>query len=129
PYLRRAKWPQVRFSAEAMFEAGEDPLPTGALAPADAFGDWARGASLPERTIDHCFGGWDGNAAVGEELGRITMTARGARFLRLYSPRDGSALCLEPVSHAPDAFNWAPGEMTLLPPGCTASLTMWISSG
>lgn len=129
PYLRRTMWSRVSFGAEAMFEVGEDSLPTGALVPSSHFGDWSRGASLPELTIDHCFAGWDGTASVSDELGRIMLTARGASFLHLYSPRDGSALCLEPVSHAPDAPNRAPDELIVLPPGCTASLTMWIGLG
>jgi aldose 1-epimerase len=36
-------------------------------------------------------------------------------------------LCLEPVSHTPDALNRVPEEMTVLPPGCSASLTMRIA--
>ena len=61
-------------------------------------------------------------------LGTITVSADGAPHLHLYAPADGSALCLEPVSHTPDALNRAPEEMVVLPPGCSASLTMRIAA-
>ena len=59
-------------------------------------------------------------------MGTINVRARGASFLHLYAPHDGSTLCLEPVSHQPDAPNARPEQMIVLPPGCTAILTMCI---
>jgi len=129
PYLRRRRETRVRFQARGMLEVGGGLIPTGAVAAPDRFGDWANGASLPRQTIDHCFAGWDGVATEEDALGTVEIRARGGRFLHLYAPEDGSALCLEPVSHSPDALNSAPEEMTVLPPGCTASLTMWIGAG
>ena len=125
PYVRRRPETRVRFAAGAMLEVDEGLIPNGATS---AAGDWAQGRPLPERTIDHCFAGWDGEASAADDLGTVTLAARGARFLHLYAPADGSALCLEPVGHAPDALNSAPESMTVLPPGCTASLTLWISA-
>ena len=125
PYLRRHPESQVAFTVGAMLEVDESLIPTGMTTPAS---EWSGGRSLPDRTIDHCLAGWDGVARTTDDLGSITVRARGGRFLHLYAPADGSALCLEPVSHQPDALNSAPGQMIVLPPGCTASLTMWISA-
>ena len=115
----------MKFSAPAILEVDDGLIPNGAMTPAS---QWSQGADLPDRTIDHCFTGWDGLARAADDLGSVTIRARGARFLHLYAPEDGSALCLEPVSHQPDALNSAPDQMIALPPGCTASLTMWISA-
>lgn len=125
PYLRRRPETQVAFAANALLEVDEGLIPTGATTPA---GDWSDGRSLPDRTIDHCLTQWNGVAQVSDDLGSVSLRARGARFLHLYAPADGSALCLEPVSHQPDGVNSAPDQMIVLPPGCTASLTMWISA-
>lgn len=125
PYLRRRPETQVAFNASAMLEVDAGLIPSGVTTPASG---WAGGHALPDRTIDHCLIEWDGVARATDELGTVTVRARGSRFVHLYAPADGSALCLEPVSHQPDALNSAPEQMIVLPPGCTASLTMWISA-
>lgn len=127
PYFRRRAETTVTFAADHVLLTGADPLPTGITAPARHFADFASGSTLPPETIDHCFAGWAGGASISDDLGSITLTADGAPDLHLYAPADGSALCLEPVSHTPDALNRALAEMIVLPPRCTASLTMWIS--
>jgi len=128
PYFRRAPDSRVRFAADHVLLVGADPLPTGASAPADHFGAWTEGAPLPAGTVDHCFAGWSGQATIRDGRGTIAIGADGAPHLHLYAPADGSALCLEPVSHTPDAPNRAPGEMIVLPPGCSASLTLRIAA-
>lgn len=127
PYFRRRSETRVRFAADHVLLASPDCLPTGITAPAGHFGDWAEGAPLPVETIDHCFAGWQGVATIADDLGTIALEADGAPHLHLYAPADGSALCLEPVTHTPDALNCAPEEMIVLPPGCSASLTMRIA--
>jgi aldose 1-epimerase len=128
PYFRRRSETRVRFAASGMLEVDHGLIPTGEIAEPGRFADWPAGAALPPRLVDHCFAGWDGTATIEDDLGAIHLTARGASFLHLYAPENGATLCLEPVSHAPDAPNRAPAEMTVLPPGCTASLTMRISA-
>jgi len=127
PYFRRRAETEVGFTAGHVLLTGDAPLPTG-IAPAGHFADFANGASLPGETIDHCFADWSGRAFVRDALGTIALGADGAPHLHLYAPADGSALCLEPVSHTPDALNRAPAEMIVLPPGCSASLTMLIGT-
>jgi aldose 1-epimerase len=127
PYFRRAPESEVQFAADHVLLGGADPLPTGITAPADHFGDWANGDCLPGETVDHCFVKWSGEATVRDNFGTISVSTDGAPHLHLYAPADGSALCLEPVSHTPDAVNRAPAEMIVLPSGCAASLTMRIA--
>ncbi len=126
PWFRRRPETRVRFSAAGVLLAGADLIPTGEVAPADHFGDFARGSALPGSVINHCFAGWDGMATIEDDLGTITLEARGAPFLHLYA--DDGVLCLEPVNHRPDALNQEQAGMTMLPPGCTASVQMWISA-
>jgi aldose 1-epimerase len=128
PYFRRRAGARIRFAADHVLLSDAQTLPTGVSAPPAHFGDFAQGASLPPETIDHCFAGWSGEVLIEDEFGTITMTASGAPHLHLYAPADGSALCCEPVSHTPDALNRAPGEMIMLPPGCSATLQMQISA-
>jgi aldose 1-epimerase len=128
PYFRRRPETEVRFESDYVLLSGaDDPVPTGISAPAAHFADFAGGSSLPGETVDHCFAGWSGEATVRDDLGTISLTADGAPHLHVYAPADGSALCLEPVTHTPDAPNRAPQEMIVLPPGCSASLTMRIA--
>lgn len=129
PYFRRRPETRVRFAAGHVLLAQPDCLPTGEIAPADRFGDWAAGAPLPGETVDHCFAEWSGDAEIADSLGTIALTAHGAPFLHLYAPADVSALCLEPVSHSPDALNRAPEEMLVLAPGQSTGLTMRIAAG
>ncbi len=129
PYFRRRPESRLTFAARAIVAVDEACLPTGETVAPGLFGAFERGAALPAETIDHCFTGWSGSATITDDLGTITVTASGAPHLHLYAPGDGSALCLEPVSHAPDAVNRDPAGMTVLPPGCSASLRMEISVG
>jgi aldose 1-epimerase len=129
PYFRRRDAVRLRFSADHVLLSDPECLPTGVTAPAGHFGDFRAGAVLPGETIDHCFAEWLGEATIEDDLGTIVLEASGVPNLHLYAPADGSALCCEPVSHTPDALNRAPVEMIVLPPGCSATLTLRISSG
>jgi aldose 1-epimerase len=128
PYFRRRDGVRVSFVADHVLLSDPECLPTGITAPAAHFADFRQGAVLPVETVDHCFAGWSGEATIEDDLGTIALEASGAPHLHLYAPADGSALCLEPVSHTPDAVNRAREEMTILPPGCSASLTLRISA-
>jgi aldose 1-epimerase len=128
PYFRRGAEPRLRFAADHVLLSGPELLPTGVSALSSHFADFAAGAALPGETVDHCFAGWSGGATIEDKHGTIAIASSGAPHLHLYAPADGSALCLEPVSHTPDALNRAPAEMIVLPPGCSASLTLTIGA-
>jgi aldose 1-epimerase len=127
PYLRRRRESRVRFASDGVLAVSADLIPTGERYAPDHFAPFAapQGAGLPEAVIDHCFTGWDGRAAVTDDLGTITLAAEGACALHLYAPEDPAILCLEPVNHAPNAAN--AGAMPLCAPGETVRLTLRIS--
>lgn len=126
PYFRRRPESVVRFGSGGVVLVGEDLIPTGLIGAADSFADFGHGSCLPESLIDHCYTGWNGGATVTDDLGTITLTARGAPCLHVFN--GGGQLCLEPVSHVPDALNRNPAAMTLLPPGCSATVEMTVSA-
>jgi aldose 1-epimerase len=127
PYLRRRPETRVRFAAGSVVAVGANMIPTGERLPPSQFGNFAAagGAALPSALIDHCFTGWDGAAVLEDDLGTITLHASGAPHLHLYAPETPDILCLEPVSHLPDAVN--AGGMPLCEPGETISLNLRIS--
>ena len=128
PYFRRRPETCLTFSARHVYLMGSQYLPDGRLAPASHFADFASGANLPEGTIDHCFAQWGNVATLQDDIGTMTLTASGSRHLHLYAPSDPETLCLEPVSHMPDAINKHADEMLSLQPGEETSLTMHISA-
>ncbi|KPF63295.1 hypothetical protein IP79_09890 [Porphyrobacter sp. AAP60] len=127
PYLRRRPESRVRFAAGSVVAVGADMIPTGEHLPPAHFGDFAAagGTSLPAGLIDHCYAEWDGAAVLEDDLGTITLHASGAPHLHLYAPETPDILCLEPVSHLPDAVN--AGGMPSCAPGETISLSLRIS--
>jgi aldose 1-epimerase len=73
--------------------------------------------------LDNFFGGWDGVARLITPAGIITLTATGdfAAGVQVYAPPAQPVICVEPVSHIPDAPNRpalaAAAPMRLLAPG------------
>ena len=132
PYFRRRPETRVRFAAEAVLLNDAETMPTGIEAPTGHFGDFGAGAALPRGTVDNCYRRWGGSVTIEDDLGAIDMAASGARYLHLYAPADGpesdETLCCEPVSHSLDALNRAPEEMSIIPPGCSTTLTMHITA-
>jgi aldose 1-epimerase len=73
--------------------------------------------------LDNFFGGWDGVARLITPAGIITLTVTGdfAAGVQVYAPPTQPVICVEPVSHMPDAPNRpalaAAAPMRLLAPG------------
>lgn len=126
PYFRRRPGARIAFDAKAMLGIDEAFLPDGTTHTADALAPFSTGAELPPVLVDNCFTGWAGSASIRDDLGTIVVRGFGAPFVHVFAPPGGSELCLEPVSHPPDALNRAPGDMTLLPPGAAAGIAMRI---
>ena len=126
PYFRRARNTRMTFLADAMLGIDSECLVDGSRSPVDTLAPWSDGAVLPEVLVDHCFAKWGGTAMIADERGRITIRGFGTPHCHVYAPPDGEELCLEPVSHTPDALNRAPAEMIVLPPGCAAGVAMRI---
>jgi aldose 1-epimerase len=57
--------------------------------------------------LDNFFAGWDGVARLVTPAGIITLTATGdfAAGVQVYAPPTQPLICVEPVSHMPDAPN------------------------
>ena len=127
PYFRRRPESTLTFGADRIFEAGADLLPTGKSSPASKLGDFEHGAELPDILVDNCFSGWDGVATLEDDLGAIEIATSGASHLHLYLPPKEDFLCLEPVSHLPDALNQFPADVGVLHQGQRASMRMQIS--
>jgi aldose 1-epimerase len=73
--------------------------------------------------LDNFFAGWDGVARLITPAGTITLTATAdfAAGVQVYAPPTQPLICVEPVSHMPDAPNRpalaAAAPMRLLAPG------------
>jgi aldose 1-epimerase len=128
PYFDRPAG--TRFAAAARTAFGRDarnlpvePRPTTGLQGADESLDG----------LDGHYAGWDGAARLDWPDGRsMTMQASGAwsRNLHFFAPRDGGAIAIEPVTHAPDAANRpfaaAHGAMHVLAPGESLDASLMI---
>lgn len=128
PYLRRAPETVLRFDAGAMLGIDAEFLPDGAIHKPNALAAWSKGAPLPDWLVDHCFTGWGGSAAIADALGAITLRGFGTPHCHVYAPPGEETLCVEPVSHVPDALNRAPETMPMVPPGCAAGIAMRIEA-
>lgn len=135
PYFRRSPRMRLRAALEQVWLTDAECLPTQ-LAPGAAFGDWAKGEELPaERLIDHCYTGWQGLAELEwpEEPLCVRLRATAPlRWLHLYLPPGEAFVCLEPVSHMPDALNRPERPectgVRLLEPGATFAATIRLSA-
>ncbi len=113
PYFDQAG-ARLTFGAEQVWMSGETGLPTTAMPPSGIF-DFASGAAVAGRSVDHCYAGWTGRARI-DWAGRpyaleITSDMRAAV---VYIPAAGTAFCFEPVPHINNALN-LPGQEPAMP--------------
>jgi len=75
-------------------------------------------ADVANLDYDHCFEGWSGPARIRDERFALTLRSSLDRLV-IYTPRDGEAFAVEPVSHVTNAINQpapsALGMVTLQP--------------
>ncbi|PHK93049.1 aldose epimerase [Pseudoroseomonas rhizosphaerae] len=118
PWFARPAGCAVRFAARAALLVDARKLPVAAQ---DSPG--LDGGEREWLGMDTHFTGWDGLATLRRPDLALTLRAGGdwSRNLQFYAPADHPVLCLEPVSHVPDAINrpgLAPhGAMRVLAPG------------
>ncbi len=119
PWFRRPAGMRLRVATRTVFGRDARTLPTAARPCAGL-----NGADAVLDGLDTHFAGWDGVAEIGWPDGfGIVMRCDGAwaTNLQVFAPRGGGVLCVEPVSHAPDAPNRAAaaahGAMHVVPPG------------
>jgi aldose 1-epimerase len=121
PFFLRTPGTRLRFAATTAFRRDHRGLP---VAPADS-----PGLDAPVEEFDGLdahFAGWDGVAEILRPgLAPLRMEASGAWAgnLQVFAPAGGDVLCVEPMSHAPDAPNRPTaarhGAMTKVAPGAS----------
>jgi len=128
PFFPRPDGTRLRFSARTVFGRDARNLP---VAPRPTAG--INGSFPALLGLDTHLAGWDGAAEIGWPDGRVlTLCAEGdwRSNVQTFSPRDSSVLCVEPVSHAPDAPNRpaaaAHGAMHRVAPGGMISGSLMI---
>ncbi len=124
PYFPVGLDTRLTFKADAMWLADATLLSTERV-PAKHFGDWRAGRSVVcDTLVDHAFEGWTGTATIADHHGTTTVAAD-ARAMHLYIPPAAGFVCVEPVSHLPDAINR--GGMPVLAPGETLRIAMTVA--
>ncbi|HYI84044.1 MAG TPA: aldose epimerase [Acetobacteraceae bacterium] len=130
PFFLRPPGTRLSFRAATRFARDARCLPVAAQPTGGLDGDEASYEGL-----DTHFAGWDGAAEIGRPDLRLVLSASGAwaRNLQVFAPSGGKVLCVEPVSHVPDAPNRPAfakhGPMALLPPGGALSARLVMAAG
>jgi aldose 1-epimerase len=73
--------------------------------------DFSAGRKVDSVTLDNCFDGWDGRAAIVWPQHRLRLDLEATvpfRHLVIYVPPGQSSFCVEPVSHANGQVGLAP---------------------
>jgi aldose 1-epimerase len=125
PYFAIDRSTCLQFVSARVWLTDADVLPTVPAEPAH-FGNWAAGAPAAGPTlVDNAYGGWTGSAELRHTGAAVHLAAEGADILHVYRPPGGGFICLEPVTHLPDAINRE--GMEVLGPGETRSIVLRIS--
>lgn len=132
PYFHRYADSRLTLSAEGVWITDVREIPER-LAPVAEIADWSNGLALADAPfVDHAYAGWTGEAVLEGGGRRVTLTADApARWTQVYAPIDADVLCVEPVTHRPDAHNAPAGEdhgLARLAHGETRSLAMTIGA-
>lgn len=118
PFFLRPAGTRLRFAATTRFARDARTLPIAAQPCGGLDGDESAYEGL-----DTHFAGWDGIAEILRPDLALRLVARGAWAgnLQVFAPAGSSILCVEPVSHVPDAPNRPDfarfGPLALLAPG------------
>ncbi|MCK8785871.1 aldose epimerase [Roseomonas sp. NAR14] len=123
PFFPRPAGTHLRLRAGTVFGRDARTLPV-APRPTEAPARGIDGDEAAYLGLDTHFAEWDGAAAIRWPGGpALDLAASGAwaRNLQVFAPAGAAVLCVEPVSHVPDAPNRPEfarhGAMTLLGPG------------
>ena len=129
PFFLRPPGTRLRFRADTLFARDARCLPVAEQPTTGVDGDEAAYEGL-----DTHFAGWNGAAEIARPDMRLSLSASGAWAgnLQVFAPAGGNVLCVEPVSHVPDAPNRpafaARGPMAVLPPGGALSARLAIAA-
>ncbi|MBX9617136.1 MAG: aldose 1-epimerase [Caulobacteraceae bacterium] len=132
PYFVRRPGTRVSFEASGVWTVDEALIPVD-LAEPDAVFDWCDGPDVEAAPfVDHAYAGWDGVARLTDADRTVTLRgSANASVLHVFAPAGGDFVCLEPVTHPPDALNAPAGEETglvRLEPGQTSAMSLTITA-
>ena len=101
------------------------------IAPASSVTDWSEGAVVSSAPfVDNAYADWAGTAQLTHARHVVAVSASAnARWLQIYAPGAGDFVCLEPVTHRPDAHNAPRKEdagLASLEPGQSLLMSMRI---
>jgi aldose 1-epimerase len=128
PYFATEAGDRVRLEAPSVW-VGKTLIPDR-LAPASELLDWREGVERSRVPfVDNAYDGWTGVAEVIGADRTVRLTSTVSR-LHVYAPEGASFVCLEPMTHRPNALNAPDGErsgLETLAPGQTMSLSMRVT--
>jgi len=131
PYFPRGAATRLTLCADGAWDATSPDVPWRPIVAGDAM-DWSGGRRVEDAPfIDHAYSGWDGCAHLdqGDHAVRIAASDN-CPIAQVYAPTGADFLCVEAVTHRPDALNGAPGErgaMAVLQPGETLAISLSLS--
>jgi aldose 1-epimerase len=129
PFFARPAGTRLRFAATTLFARDARCLPIAAQPSPGVDGD-----EHAYEGLDTHFAGWDGAAEILRPDMALRLQASGAWAgnLQVFAPAGSAILCVEPVSHVPDAPNRPDfaghGSLTMLSPGDTLQARLVISA-
>ncbi|GAW42577.1 Aldose 1-epimerase [Brevundimonas sp. SH203] len=130
PYFHRPQDAVLTLDATGVWATDDRCIPAHLAAP-DAVTDWSQGVAVNTAPfVDHAYAGWAGTALLTGGGQKVVVTSdAGARWVQVYAPTGADFVCVEPVTHRPDAHN-APSDedhgLVTLAPGETQSLTLQV---
>lgn len=132
PYFYRPADAVLTLNATGVWTTDDREIPDRLVHP-DAITDWSKGRALNAAPfVDHAYAGWGGVAVLKGAGRRVAMLSEAhAQWVQVYAPHGADFVCVEPVTHRPDAHNAPVGEdhgLTVLAPGQTLSLTMQVQA-
>jgi aldose 1-epimerase len=113
PFFPRPRSARMRAPARRLWQGAAQEFPTtcSAVPPGLDFG--SSRAVRYALGLDHCYSGWSGSATIewddADARSRVELSAAPLEHLMVYVPADRDFFCVEPVSHAINAFN-VPGS-------------------
>lgn len=129
PFFARPPGTRLRFAAGTLLARDARCLPIAAQPSAGVDGD-----ERAYEGLDTHFAGWNGAVDIARPDLFLRLHAAGAwrHNLQVFAPPGSDILCIEPVSHVPDAPNRPDfarlGPMTLLAPGEALQASLLLSA-
>lgn len=132
PFFADADRSEVYFAAQRVWLNDDDSLPCREIATPESW-DYRVFRQPVPASVDNCFTGWSGEAAVRwPSRGiRATLTSDAPNAVFFIPGLERNVVAIEPVSHINNAINILPPDsseqaMDIVPPGGTLTLEMTI---